>query len=169
MRLLKLIPLLMERPRNRLPHISSLDHVCKLISTCKNILVLTGAGVSVSAGIPDFRSSDGIYRRLRDEFGMPTPECMFDKEYFNRNPQPFFSFAHELWPGRFNPTPCHRFIALLEKRGQLLRNYSQNIDTLEQRAGITRSVLHSLFAWSFVHTYTNTHTRKPEIPKSKWT
>ena len=69
------------------------------------------------------------------------------EEYFDRNPQPFFSFAHELWPGRFNPTPCHRFIALLEKRGQLLRNYSQNIDTLEQSAGITRLVnCHGSFA-----------------------
>ena len=146
-RLLKLIPLLMQRPRQRLPHVHSLDHACKLLSESKNILVLTGAGVSVSAGIPDFRSSDGIYRRLRDEFGMPKPECMFDKEYFDRNPQPFFSFAHELWPGRFNPTPCHRFIALLEKRGQLLRNYSQNIDTLEQSAGITRLVnCHGSFA-----------------------
>jgi len=66
-RLLKIIPLLMERPRHKLPHVNSLDHVCDLVSTCKNILVLTGAGVSVSAGIPDFRSSDGIYRRLRDE------------------------------------------------------------------------------------------------------
>ena len=66
-RLLKIIPLLMERPRHKLPHVNSLDHVCNLVSTCKNILVLTGAGVSVSAGIPDFRSSDGIYRRLRDE------------------------------------------------------------------------------------------------------
>ena len=138
-RLLKLIPLLMQRPRLRLPHVHTLDHACHLISSCKNILVLTGAGVSVSAGIPDFRSTDGIYRRLRDEFGMPTPECMFDREYFDLNPQPFFSFAHELWPGRFDPTPCHRFIRLLEKKGQLLRNYSQNIDTLEQRAGITRS------------------------------
>ena len=86
-RLLKIIPLLMERPRQRLAHICTLEHVCNLLSTCKNILVLTGAGVSVSAGIPDFRSTDGIYRRLKDEFGMPTPECMFDKEYFDRNPQ----------------------------------------------------------------------------------
>ena len=146
-RLLKLIPLLMERPRLRLPHVYTLDHACQLISSCKNILVLTGAGVSVSAGIPDFRSTDGIYRRLRDEFGMPTPECMFDREYFDRNPQPFFSFAHELWPGRFDPTPCHRFIALLEKQGQLLRNYSQNIDTLEQRAGITRSSPRPMRTW----------------------
>lgn len=72
-RLLKIIPLLMQRPRHKLSHINSLDDVCNLVSTCKNILVLTGAGVSVSAGIPDFRSSDGIYRRLRDEVGHVRP------------------------------------------------------------------------------------------------
>jgi len=159
-RLLKLIPLLMQRPRLRLPHVHTLDHACHLISSCKNILVLTGAGVSVSAGIPDFRSTDGIYRRLRDEFGMPTPECMFDREYFDLNPQPFFSFAHELWPGRFDPTPCHSFIRLLEKKGRLLRNYSQNIDTLEQRAGITRSrsALFPRLACSITCVRTDTHT-----------
>jgi len=109
-RLLKIIPLLMQRPRSRLTHVCSLDIVLNLVSSCKNILVLTGAGVSVSAGIPDFRSSDGIYRRLREEFGMPTPECMFDKEYFDRNPQPFFSFAHELWPGNILLTYIHTYI-----------------------------------------------------------
>ena len=128
----------MERfsARKKLSSVNDLNDVIGLLRTCQNVLVLTGAGVSVSAGIPDFRSANGIYARLKSEYAdMESPACMFDKQYFNENPGPFFNFAHELWPGRFEPTRSHRFIAELEQRGKLLRNYTQNIDTLEQRAG----------------------------------
>mmetsp|Transcript_56237 Transcript_56237/g.115002 ORF Transcript_56237/g.115002 Transcript_56237/m.115002 type:complete len:736 (+) Transcript_56237:477-2684(+) len=146
-RLLHFTSMFMRRPRSKLPHVNSLGDVCRLLSTSRNVLVLTGAGVSVSAGIPDFRSTTGIYQRLRNEFGMPNPTCMFDKSYFDDNPQPFFSFANELWPGNFSPTPCHRFIAMLEEKGKLLRNYSQNIDTLEQKAKISKVInCHGSFA-----------------------
>ena len=70
--------------------------VCRLIDRSRNILCITGAGLSVSAGIPDFRSAGGIYTRLKQEFGMPEPECMFDLHYFQENPQIFYSFAHEV-------------------------------------------------------------------------
>ncbi|EKX46698.1 hypothetical protein GUITHDRAFT_40776, partial [Guillardia theta CCMP2712] len=133
--------------RLKLPGINTLDDVCRLFKSSNNILVLTGAGVSVSAGIPDFRSSTGIYARLHREFGMPRPSCMFDRNYFDANPKPFFNFAHELWPGNFQPTPCHHFIAMLEQKHKLLRNYSQNIDTLEQKANIRRVInCHGSFA-----------------------
>ena len=123
--------------REKLSHVNSLDDVCQLLRASRKILVLTGAGVSVSAGIPDFRSADGIYARLKREFMMPSPTCMFDIKYFNENPGPFFDFASELWPGRFKPSQSHLFIAELERRGKLLRNYTQNIDTLEHQAGST--------------------------------
>lgn len=42
----------------------------------------------------------------------------------------------ELYPGQFEPSLSHRFIQLIESHGRLLRNYTQNIDTLEQVAGI---------------------------------
>lgn len=57
---------------------------------------------------------------------------MFDIHYFRRDPRPFFKFAREIYPGQFKPSPCHRFIRNLEKQNKLLRNYTQNIDTLEQ-------------------------------------
>lgn len=108
-----------------------------LLRTCNKIIVLTGAGVSVSCGIPDFRSIDGIYRRLAKDFpDLPDPQAMFDIQYFSRDPRPFFKFAKEIYPGQFKPSPCHRFIKLLEEKGKLLRNYTQNIDTLEKVAGI---------------------------------
>lgn len=48
------------------------------------------------------------------------------------------SFAKSIYPSNFVPSPCHRWIKLLEDRGVLLRNYTQNIDTLESLAGVTR-------------------------------
>lgn len=127
--------------RTRLHDINSIDHVIRLLTTSKNIIVLTGAGVSVSCGIPDFRSRSGIYSRLRNEIPeIDDPHEIFDIRFFSKDPRPFFKFAKELFPGSFTPSLCHRFIRLLERKERLLRNYSQNIDTLERLAGIERVI-----------------------------
>jgi NAD-dependent deacetylase sirtuin 1 len=135
-------------PREKLLHINTIDDVINLLQTCQKIVVVTGAGISVSCGIPDFRSRDGIYARLAVDFpDLPNPQAMFDINFFRRNPLPFYKFAKEIYPGQFQPSLSHKFIALLESRGQLLRNYTQNIDTLEQSAGLTRVVqCHGSFA-----------------------
>jgi NAD+-dependent protein deacetylase sirtuin 1 len=134
--------------RKKLINTNSIDDVCNLLRTSKNIIVLTGAGVSVSCGIPDFRSRDGIYARLAVEYpDLPDPQAMFDIRYFSQDPRPFFKFAREIYPGQFKPSPVHRFIRKLEERGQLLRNYTQNIDTLENIAGIKNVIeCHGSFA-----------------------
>lgn len=46
----------------------------------------------------------------------------------------------EIYPGQFQPSLCHKFISMLDKQGKLLRNYTQNIDTLEQVAGVQRII-----------------------------
>merc|ERR1712223_1134143 len=134
--------------RKKLSNVNTLEDVVRLIRTSKKIIVLTGAGVSVSCGIPDFRSRDGVYARLAVDFpDLPDPQAMFDIHYFRRDPRPFFKFAREIYPGQFNPSPCHRFIRSVEKHGKLLRNYTQNIDTLEQVVGIENVVqCHGSFA-----------------------
>jgi len=134
--------------REKLKNFNTLEDVAQHIKSATNILVLTGAGVSVSCGIPDFRSKDGVYARLAVDFpDLPDPQAMFDIHYFRKDPRPFFKFAKEIYPGQFSPSPCHKFISCLEKSGKLLRNYSQNIDTLEQVAGITKVVqCHGSFA-----------------------
>ncbi|KAJ8919627.1 hypothetical protein NQ315_006153 [Exocentrus adspersus] len=144
-----IINMLAEPPRrNKLRHINSLDDVVRLMKGAHNIIVLTGAGVSVSCGIPDFRSRDGIYSRLAIDFpNLPDPQAMFDISYFSQDPRPFFKFAKDIYPGKFQPSPCHRFIKLLEKHGKLLRNYTQNIDTLEKVASIENVIeCHGSFA-----------------------
>ena len=64
-------------------------------------------------------------------------QAIFDINFFRENPEPFFKLAKELYPGTFSPTPSHLFIRLLERKGLLLRHYTQNIDTLERVAGIS--------------------------------
>ena len=91
--------------------------------------------------VPDFRSRNGIYARLREEFPeLPNPQSMFDIEYFTHDPRPFFRFAKEIWPGQYQPSLSHYFIAELERQDKLLRNYTQNIDSLEHLCPITRLI-----------------------------
>lgn len=103
----------------------------------KKIITMAGAGISTSAGIPDFRTpGTGLYDNLQ-KYNLPEPTAVFDIRFFRHNPQPFFLLARELYPGKFSPTPCHFFIRLLQEKGLLLRHYTQNIDTLEREAGIS--------------------------------
>jgi len=103
-----------------------------------NILVLSGAGVSCSAGIPDFRTpGTGLYDNLA-KYSLPYPEAVFDINFYRRNSGPFVSLASEIWPGlRHSPTLTHSFVKLLDDKGLLLRNYTQNIDGLEILAGVS--------------------------------
>jgi NAD-dependent SIR2 family protein deacetylase len=65
-----------------------------IFRSSKNILIISGAGVSTSCGIPDFRSAKGIYASLKQTFpDLPHPTAMFDIDYFKKRPQPFYSFA----------------------------------------------------------------------------
>ncbi|CAF0826057.1 unnamed protein product [Rotaria sp. Silwood1] len=129
------------RHRKPLEQYKTLDDAVELIHTRKNILILTGAGISVSCGIPDFRSRNGIYARLHKEFPeLPNPQSMFDINYFTHDPRPFFRFAKEIWPGQYQPSLAHYFIAELERQDKLLRNYTQNIDSLEHLCSITRLI-----------------------------
>ena len=123
--------------RKKLKDINTLEQSIDLIMKSQNIIVLTGAGCSVSCGIPDFRSKDGIYARLKLDFpDLLDPQSIFDIFYFESDPRPFFKFAREIFPGQFEPSLSHKFIKKLEDHGKLLRNYTQNIDTLELEAKI---------------------------------
>ncbi|PGH19043.1 hypothetical protein AJ79_00077 [Helicocarpus griseus UAMH5409] len=102
----------------------------------RRIVVLTGAGISTAAGIPDFRSPDtGIYANLA-RLNLPDPEAVFDISYFRKNPLPFYALSKEMFPGRYRPTITHAFIKLLYDKGRLLKLFTQNIDCLEREAGV---------------------------------
>ncbi|MCJ1309655.1 Sir2 histone deacetylase Hst2 [Agyrium rufum] len=102
----------------------------------KKIVIMTGAGISTSAGIPDFRSPDtGLYANLA-KLDLPYAEAVFDISFFRQNPAPFYALAHELYPGKYRPTIAHSFIRLLHQKGLLLKLFTQNIDCLEREAGV---------------------------------
>ncbi|KAI7889561.1 DHS-like NAD/FAD-binding domain-containing protein [Mucor mucedo] len=115
----------------------------------KKVIVMSGAGISTAAGIPDFRSKDtGLYHNLQ-KFDLPYAEAVFDIDYFMEKPEPFYALAKEIYPGQFLPTKTHYFIRLLQEKGMLLRNFTQNIDTLERLTGLDQDYIieaHGSFA-----------------------
>ncbi|KAF2733174.1 NAD-dependent histone deacetylase SIR2 [Polyplosphaeria fusca] len=122
--------------RHRLAQYKTIDDAVKLLQERKNILVITGAGISTSLGIPDFRSKNtGFYSRLLD-MGYQEPEQVFDIHQFDENPTDFYKLAGDILPDLKKWTPTHQFIRLLQDKGKLLTNYTQNIDNVESHAGI---------------------------------
>ncbi|BGP09149.1 NAD-dependent histone deacetylase sirtuin-1 [Rhodotorula toruloides] len=150
LRMLKIACSRILRNRDKLMEYNTPQDVVDLIRKSKRILILTGAGVSTSCGIPDFRSPTGLYARLREQnslWDLDDPQDMFDLAYFKRSPNVFYSFAKEIYPSNFVPSPCHRFVRLLEMEGKLLRNYTQNIDGLFEQVGVERMLnCHGSFA-----------------------
>lgn len=145
----------------------SVDGIVKYIKAGKatKIITMAGAGISTSAGIPDFRSpGTGLYDNL-EEYNLPSPQSVFDIEYFKEHPEPFFKLAKSLWPKdkKFQPTVCHRFIKLLHVKGLLLRHYTQNIDSLERSAGLPEELLieaHGTFHTSHCTSCSKTYSQE---------
>lgn len=140
------------------------------------VIVMAGAGISVSAGIPDFRTpGTGLYDNLQ-KYDLPYPEAIFELDFFKSNPKPFFDLASELWPGSFTPTPSHRFMKVLQDMKVLLRVFTQNIDGLERIAGVKPEMLveaHGTFSsarcvsckYEHSHEYIKEHIEVNRIPR----
>jgi NAD-dependent deacetylase len=115
--------------------IDNITRCVELIQQSKNTIVLTGAGISTNAGIPDFRGPQGLYTsRLYDA------EKVFDIAYFLKDPKPFYEFAHDFiaLESTIKPTATHFALAALEGKGLIKAVITQNIDGLHQKAGSQR-------------------------------
>jgi NAD-dependent SIR2 family protein deacetylase len=130
------MPSVKPEMRKQLKEFSTIAEMLDAFAKAKKIVFITGAGVSVSCGIPDFRSASGIYNTMQcQEIGIPAPELLFDLEFFLMDPTPFFKYAHNLMPTNRAPSVAHQFLSLLQSKKKLLRNYTQNIDGLERVSG----------------------------------
>lgn len=109
----------------------------ELVNGSDNIVFFGGAGVSTESGIPDFRSTDGLYHQQYDY----PPETILSHTFYESKPEEFFRFyrAKLLAPGA-KPNAAHRKLAELESQGKLKAVITQNIDGLHQAAG-SREVL----------------------------
>lgn len=105
----------------------------KIIDESDNIVFFGGAGVSVPSGIPDFRSSNGLYSK--------NPEYLLSIDYFNEDKEGFSEFYKKnLVYLDAKPNKAHMFLTKLEKIGKLKAVITQNIDNLHQLAG-TKNVI----------------------------
>lgn len=81
------------------------------LKTAKNVIVMSGAGLSTNANIPDFRSeSSGLYNKLK-KYALPHPTAVFSLDYFKYDPRPFYDVVHDLYPivANAKPTSAHYF------------------------------------------------------------
>lgn len=102
----------------------------------QKIIFLTGAGISVSAGIPDFRTpGTGLYSQL-EKYNLPYPEAVFEIGYFKKDPKPFYTVSNGFLTAKAHPTTSHFFQKMLFDYGVLLHIFTQNIDGLELDAGV---------------------------------
>ena len=100
-----------------------------------SIVFFGGAGVSTESGIPDFRSTGGLYHQ---EWSDP-PEVILSHSYYKSNPEEFFRFYRaKLLAPEAKPNDAHRKLAEWERQGKLEAVVTQNIDGLHQAAGRRR-------------------------------
>ena len=107
----------------------------ELVDATDNIVFFGGAGVSTESGIPDFRSTDGLYHQ---QWNYP-PEVILSHTFYESNPGEFFRFyrAKMLAPDA-KPNAAHLKLAEWEAQGKLRGIVTQNIDNLHQMAGSKR-------------------------------
>lgn len=102
------------------------------IDESKYIVFFGGAGVSTESGIPDFRSTDGLYHQ---QYAYP-PETILSHTFFTRRTEEFYRFYRDkMLCLDAKPNPAHLKLAELEHTGKLKAIITQNIDGLHQAAG----------------------------------
>jgi NAD-dependent deacetylase len=115
-----------------------LDAATKLIGGARDLVVLTGAGISTESGIPDFRSPGGLWTRYDPR------KLTFDKFCASAETRKlYWEMGNELFPALRDaqPNAAHRALVALERRGSLRRIVTQNVDGLHQKAGSSPDVM----------------------------
>lgn len=110
-------------------------NLLELVKQSKNAIAFTGAGISTESGIPDFRSSGGLY--ASGKFKDWTPEQILSRKFFREKPEVFYEFYKQRLMSMADKKPnrSHYALAKLEEKGILKCVVTQNIDNLHQTAG----------------------------------
>lgn len=113
---------------------NKIAELAEILKGSDNIVFFGGAGVSTASGIPDFRSSDGLYSKKLDKHF--SPEEAVSHTFFVRHTDEFYDFYKKnlVYPDA-KPNDCHIALAKLEEMGKLRAVVTQNIDGLHQAAG----------------------------------
>jgi NAD-dependent deacetylase len=116
-----------------------------LLQDARSAVVLTGAGISVPSGIPDFRSpGTGLWEKV-------DPMEVAHIDAWRRDPDRFWGFYSERFAAlrHREPNAAHRAVAELERRGLVRAVITQNIDRLHRLAGSERVIeVHGSIDWS---------------------
>jgi NAD-dependent deacetylase len=107
------------------------ERLAELIREAGSVVALTGAGISVPSGIPDFRSpGTGLWENVN-------PMEVAHIDVFRRDPERFWQFYGERFQALEDkrPNPAHEALAVLEQASLLDAVITQNIDRLHARAG----------------------------------
>ena len=110
--------------------------LARLLAEAESAVALTGAGISVPSGIPDFRTpGSGIWEKV-DPMEVATIQA------FRRDPARFWSFYRPRFEalGDKLPNPAHKALVELEDRGLLEAVITQNVDRLHRKAGTRRLI-----------------------------
>ena len=123
---------------SRVPPATSTDaaRLAELIRESETVVALTGAGISVPSGIPDFRSpGTGLWTKV-------DPMKVAHIEAFRRDPKAFWDYYRPRFQslGDKRPNPAHEALAELERRGHLAAVITQNVDRLHRAAGSQRVI-----------------------------
>lgn len=110
----------------------------ELIKDANHVVAFVDAGLSTESGIPDFRSTGGLY--LSGDYESHTPESIISRRFFRTNPALFTAFYQTriLSMRDKKPNRGHFAMKALQDMGKLNSVVSQNIDNLLQTAGVTK-------------------------------
>ncbi|MDD2359975.1 MAG: Sir2 family NAD-dependent protein deacetylase [Syntrophaceticus schinkii] len=111
--------------------------IAELLAATQNTVVVTGAGISTEAGIPDFRGEKGIYRTLGEDKVL----SLLNINTFRKKPGNFYDFYRNYFMmPQVKPSRAHCLLAEMEKKGMIRAIVTQNIDNLHQEAGSKRVI-----------------------------
>ena len=128
--------------RNEEEHPNKYQEIVEGLKTnkFKDITFITGAGISTAAGIPDFRSKGGLFDQTKKKYGLSSPESFFQISLFYKHPEYFYDFCKGFDISHCKPTITHLFMGYLcNKKNNVKRIFTQNIDGLELLAGVPKN------------------------------